>query len=72
MKKFFNIHNSIFNTEDVVAVHQQKRKIEVEKTVAVVRVKEGGETVDHLVYLPEGKQVSDYVDSERLNFITNQ
>ena len=66
-KRFFNINNSIFNRDHVVAIHQQTVKVEVTKNVAVVRVMEGGESVDHMVYLPEGKNVSDFIGANELN-----
>jgi hypothetical protein len=65
--KFFNINNSIFNQEKVVAIHQRKEKVEVERTVVVVIVNDGNNVEQHTVLLPEGKQLSDFVDSNQLN-----
>lgn len=69
--KFFNINNSIFNKEKVVAVHQQTETVEVVKTVAVIFIETAEGINEHRVFLPEGKQVSDFIKSDDLNYLDN-
>lgn len=54
----------------MVAIHQQTRTIEVEKTVAVVFVNDNDGVNEHVVFLPEGKTVADFVHSDELNSIS--